>query len=100
MSFGKSSPRSTNSTGFILDRRRLLGYLGTASLGLVAAPALIGRALAQAPRWTADPFSLGVASGGPRPDGFVLWTPLAPAPLSAHPATPTRTTPRGVPGAH
>jgi phosphodiesterase/alkaline phosphatase D-like protein len=71
-----------------IDRRQLFSYLGAASLGLVAAPAVIGRAVAQAPRWTADPFSLGVASGGPRPDGFVLWTRLAPDPLSANPATP------------
>lgn len=28
-----------------------------------------------------DPFSLGVASGEPTPDGFVLWTRLAPKPL-------------------
>ena len=27
------------------------------------------------------PFSLGVASGDPSPDGFVLWTKLAPKPL-------------------
>lgn len=31
-----------------------------------------------APRWATDPFTLGVASGQPRPDGFVLWTRLAP----------------------
>ena len=50
---------------------------------------MIGRALAQARRWLdGDPFSLGVASGAPRPDGFVLWTRLAPDPLSADPATP------------
>lgn len=30
------------------------------------------------PRWRADPFSLGVASGMPRPDSVVLWTRLAP----------------------
>lgn len=30
------------------------------------------------PRWRSDPFSLGVASGMPRPDGVVLWTRLAP----------------------
>ncbi|GII80829.1 phosphodiesterase [Sphaerisporangium rufum] len=30
----------------------------------------------------ADPFTLGVASGDPLPDGFVLWTRLAPAPLA------------------
>lgn len=29
------------------------------------------------------PFSLGVASGDPSPDGFVLWTRLAPKPLEA-----------------
>src|SRR3954470_20636299 len=28
------------------------------------------------------PFTLGVASGDPSPDGFVLWTRLAPAPLN------------------
>jgi len=54
----------------------------------VAAPGVIGRAVAQARRWQAYPFSLGVASGAPRPDGFVLWTRLAPEPLSANPSTP------------
>ncbi|MFC4783656.1 alkaline phosphatase D family protein [Nocardioides sp. MAHUQ-72] len=29
----------------------------------------------------ADPFTLGVASGDPWPDGFVIWTRLAPSPL-------------------
>ncbi|GAA3833180.1 alkaline phosphatase D family protein [Sphaerisporangium flaviroseum] len=29
-----------------------------------------------------DPFTLGVASGDPAPDGFVLWTRLAPVPLA------------------
>ena len=31
---------------------------------------------AQGPRWQADPFSLGVASGQPQPDSVVLWTRL------------------------
>ncbi|REE99814.1 alkaline phosphatase D family protein [Thermomonospora umbrina] len=31
----------------------------------------------------ADPFTLGVASGDPLPDGVVLWTRLAPEPLAA-----------------
>jgi alkaline phosphatase D len=38
------------------------------------------RVLAQ-PKFTHYPFSLGVASGYPRPDGVVLWTRLAPQPL-------------------
>ncbi|HSN21774.1 MAG TPA: alkaline phosphatase D family protein [Usitatibacter sp.] len=32
-------------------------------------------------RFRAFPFTLGVASGAPRPDGFVIWTRLAPLPL-------------------
>lgn len=43
------------------------------------APVLVRAA--QAPRFAADPFSLGVASGYPRPTGVVLWTRLAPKPL-------------------
>ncbi|MGH6627747.1 MAG: alkaline phosphatase D family protein [Burkholderiaceae bacterium] len=31
-----------------------------------------------APRWRANPFALGVASGMPRPDSVVLWTRLLP----------------------
>lgn len=30
------------------------------------------------------PFALGIASGDPSPDGFVIWTRLAPDPLEAH----------------
>ena len=33
------------------------------------------------PRFSGFPFSLGVASGAPLPDGVVLWTRLAPEPL-------------------
>ncbi len=81
-------PGASNSPRFNLCRRRLIGGLAASCLGLTVAPVIIARAHAQAPRWTADPFSLGVASGAPRPDGFVLWTRLAPNPLSANPATP------------
>jgi alkaline phosphatase D len=33
------------------------------------------------PKLGANPFTLGVASGDPAPDGFVIWTRLAPKPL-------------------
>ena len=36
---------------------------------------------AQAPRFPAYPFALGVASGSPRARSIVLWTRLAPLPL-------------------
>jgi alkaline phosphatase D len=69
-----------------LSRRRLLTDTA-GSLVLIAAPALLRHAAAQA--WgSGDPFSLGVASGAPRPDGFVLWTRLAPEPLASNPETP------------
>jgi alkaline phosphatase D len=62
------------------DRRRFLQAL--AALGLATA----GRARAQPvnarPRFSADPFSLGVASGYAHAAGFVLWTRLAPVPLA------------------
>jgi alkaline phosphatase D len=35
-----------------------------------------------APRFQADPFGLGIASGDPMPDSLVLWTRLAPEPLA------------------
>ncbi len=34
--------------------------------------------------WRRYPFSLGVAAGDPSPDGFVIWTRLAPEPLAEH----------------
>ncbi|MEJ8277542.1 alkaline phosphatase D family protein [Pseudonocardia spirodelae] len=66
-----------------LPRRSvLLGTLGAAVAGLVPATADPVRwfpgALRQAT--TPDPFTLGVASGDPTPDGMVLWTRLAPEP--------------------
>src|SRR5262245_13879526 len=36
---------------------------------------------AATPRFIADPFALGIASGGVRADGVSLWTRLAPAPV-------------------
>ncbi len=44
----------------------------------------------QRPRYTSDPFSLGVASGDPLHDRVILWTRLAPEPLEfdALPAAP------------
>jgi alkaline phosphatase D len=68
-------------------RRRLLR--GAAGAGLVLATAPAGLRHAAAQSWSSgDPFGLGVASGAPRADGFVLWTRLAPEPLSVDPSAP------------
>jgi alkaline phosphatase D len=69
-----------------LSRRRLISG-AAAGFGMIVAPGVMRIAAAQSWR-TGDPFSLGVASGAPRPDGFVLWTRLAPEPLSSNPETP------------
>jgi alkaline phosphatase D len=63
-----------------MSRRELmkLGWL----LGAAAiAPPLLTRRVFAKPVFDAFPFSLGVASGDPLPDGIVLWTRLAPKPL-------------------
>src|SRR3990170_623917 len=79
MLFGAMKPHTRSAFEDLwrgrLDRRAfLLG--GIAVLGAAALPRAEAR-----PRWTASPFSLGVASGDPEPDGVVLWTRLAPDPL-------------------
>ena len=64
-------------------------FLATSSAALVAAPAIVR---AQ-PKWRGQPFSLGVASGDPAPDGFVIWTRLAPEPEALHGGMPIETVP-------
>lgn len=67
-------------TQFAVDRRTFLRAGGAG--GIVAA---FGSApLLAAPRFLEYPFSMGVASGDPFPDGFVIWTRLAPRPLEPH----------------
>jgi alkaline phosphatase D len=69
-----------------LGRRAFLGGLAA---GALAATGLAGCATPARPDLAGrDPFSLGVASGEPAPDGFVLWTRLAPVPLWDDPAAP------------
>ncbi|MGH3906568.1 MAG: alkaline phosphatase D family protein [Pseudonocardiaceae bacterium] len=66
-----------------VTRRAILlaGLAGGAAVALPgAAPASPARAVAPATR--GDPFTLGVASGEPAPDGMVLWTRLATDPLA------------------
>ncbi|MBU1346595.1 MAG: alkaline phosphatase D family protein [Alphaproteobacteria bacterium] len=59
-----------------LNRRALLACAGLGSSALV----LPRPGLAQA-AFDVNPFQLGVAAGDPLPDGFVIWTRLAPSPL-------------------
>ena len=59
-----------------MNRRKLIGLSGA-----IAANWTVGRRFARSASG-GYPFTLGVASGQPSPDGFVLWTRLAVLPLA------------------
>ena len=61
-----------------LDRRRFLQHVWQGVGAGLALSLLPGRDAGAAPRLRKNPFTLGVASGDPTPDGIVLWTRLAP----------------------
>ncbi|MCA9028205.1 MAG: alkaline phosphatase D family protein [Planctomycetaceae bacterium] len=72
---------NNKSRRYGIDRRSFLRYLSAVS----AIPTISLRSIARAesrPRFQANPFQLGVASGDPSFDGVVLWTRLAPDPLN------------------
>jgi alkaline phosphatase D len=81
----RTSPTNSHMAGTELTRRAFLTSAG-ASAGAIALAAGSGdlsrAALAQRPRIRGYPFTLGVASGDPLPNGVVLWTRLAPDPLN------------------
>lgn len=67
----------------MLTRRQILSAATITPLAGV--PAIV-----KAQSWFAGyPFSLGVTSGDPAPDGFVIWTKLAPKPFEPHGGMPT-----------
>ena len=55
-------------------------FIAGAAATAFAAPAILRAQTI----WRDYPFSLGVAAGDPAPDGFVIWTRLAPDPLDLH----------------
>ena len=74
-----------------LDRRTLIKAGLTLALSAgIDAPALLART-----RFTRDPFTLGVAAGEPWPDGFVIWTRLAPEPQTPDGGMPPHDVPVG-----
>jgi alkaline phosphatase D len=76
------------TTRGVLDRRRFLAAGGVGA-ALLVADRLAGAWPTPAQRG-GYPFTLGVASGDPAPDGVVLWTRLAPAPLLADGGMPAQ----------
>ncbi len=73
------APRSSTSA---IGRRAFLGGAGALGGALAAGRLAAPAAAAPPPRPAGGLFALGVASGDPTPDGFVIWTRLAPDPLA------------------
>ncbi len=66
----------------MLTRRQIL--TSSAAASMIGVPAIV-----KAQSWFAGyPFALGVTSGDPAPDGFVIWTKLAPKPFEPHGGMP------------
>ncbi len=63
-----------------IDRRRFLEYAWWGVGSAMAVSLMPGSSLRAAPRFSTNPFTLGVASGDPTSSGIVLWTRLAPEP--------------------
>lgn len=72
-----------------LSRRTVLKLGGTAAVTALVAPAITSRP-ATAAEVRDYPFTLGVASGDPHPEGVVIWTRLAPQPLTGNGGLPDR----------
>jgi alkaline phosphatase D len=73
------------------NRRQFLRRTGAASVAAVVG--LSGQestAMTDDGEFESDPFSLGVASGDPLPDSVILWTRLAPDPLTVGGGMPSK----------
>jgi alkaline phosphatase D len=67
----------------ITRRQVLAGATASGVLVAFGGEKALAREFPRTPRLQSNPFTLGVASGDPLPDGVVLWTRLAPEPLTA-----------------
>ncbi len=75
------------------SRRRFLSLAGSLAIisGIGVSPARAAQPVDL--KFDSTPFALGVASGDPWPDGFVIWTRLAPKPVDEHGGMPMVTVP-------
>ncbi len=64
-----------------MSRRTFVAASASFAVAALLSTSRLRGATAAAPKFSAYPFSLGIASGDPTPDGVVLWTRLAPTPL-------------------
>ncbi len=71
-----------DTTTGAISRRTFLGGALASTVAATALPRLHFGPVGSIQSTTADPFTLGAASGDPLPDGVILWTRLAPDPLA------------------
>lgn len=69
-----------SSKRYGVERRDFLRYIAAVS-AIPHLPNFASGQVDERPKFSANPFTLGVASGDPEPDGVVIWTRLAPEPL-------------------
>jgi alkaline phosphatase D len=65
-----------------IERRTFVKLSGMSAAALIFGLGPFTEEAVARPRFSDYPFSLGVASGDPRPHGVILWTRLAPDPLA------------------
>jgi len=65
-----------------IDRRTFMKLTGVSAAALALGAGPFAQKAWVEPRFPDYPFSLGIASGDPSPNGAVLWTRLAPEPLN------------------
>lgn len=79
--------QKNHSRRYGIERRDFLKHM--AAVSAIPSLALTSTVWAEkAPEFATDPFQLGVASGDPAHDSVVIWTKLAPEPLSGTIASP------------
>lgn len=79
-----------NRGHYAAERRRLLRGLASLPLLGLGTPNWAAQSPISKVAFGDHPFTLGVASGDPSPDGFVIWTRLAPKPLQMGGGLPKR----------
>lgn len=72
-----------------MSRRALMRSFGAGAVGALGMTFDLKSPLAN-PLWRSTPFTLGIASGDPSADGFVIWTRLAPDPFAEDYGMPIR----------
>ena len=84
--------RKPHNRRYGIQRREFLQYVAALS-AIPTIPLRADEPVNERPRFNGNPFTLGIASGDPEPDGVVLWTRLAPKPLEGGgmPNEPVRT---------